>query len=59
VGYVVVTVLALLAGFAAGFAVFKRSERWCPGCGSLMTETHCSHWYPHAAMPTPEAAHRS
>jgi hypothetical protein len=24
---------ALLVGFVAGFALFKRSQRWVPGCG--------------------------
>ncbi|WP_434742451.1 hypothetical protein [Micromonospora sp. SH-82] len=37
----IMTGAALLVGFAAGFALFKRSQRWCPGCGSMISLTHC------------------
>jgi hypothetical protein len=41
VGYLVAAGSALLIGFVAGFALFKRSMRWCPGCGWPLTPEHC------------------
>lgn len=32
---------ALLVGFAAGFALFRRAQRWCPGCGMPISQAHC------------------
>jgi hypothetical protein len=34
---------ALLVGFAAGFALFRRAQRWCPGCGATISAAHCPH----------------
>ncbi len=34
---------ALLVGFAAGFALFRRAQRWCPGCGATISPAHCPH----------------
>jgi hypothetical protein len=41
VGCLVAAGSALLIGFVAGFALFKRSMRWCPGCGWPLTPGHC------------------
>ena len=40
-GITVAVSLALLVGFVAGFVLFKRSQRWCPGCGATITPAHC------------------
>lgn len=62
-GYPLVAVIAVLAallvGFAAGFVVFKRSQRWCLGCGSLITRAHCPHQHTTTAAPTREGVRQS
>jgi len=55
-GYAVAAVLALLIGFAAGFTVFKRSIRWCPGCGWTFTPDHCR--FANTATPAANAETR-
>lgn len=55
VGYLAAVMVALVLGFGVGLAVFKRSERWCPGCGSLLTELHCPHRGTAPAARLPEA----
>jgi hypothetical protein len=37
------SVMGLLAGLLGGFALVKRAERWCPGCGALVSVEHCTH----------------
>lgn len=37
----IVVCAALLVGFAAGFALFRRAQRWCPGCGMPISQAHC------------------
>lgn len=32
---------ALVVGFLAGFVTFKRSLRWCPGCGAVLRCPEC------------------
>jgi NADH pyrophosphatase NudC (nudix superfamily) len=32
---------AMMIGFVGGFATFKRSHRWCPGCGSMLRCGEC------------------
>ncbi len=39
----VAALLAATGGFCAGFVTFKRSQRWCPGCGTQITPAHCPH----------------
>jgi hypothetical protein len=34
--HLVITVAALLVGYLAGLLTFKRSNRWCPACGSSL-----------------------
>ena len=52
-GSTLVAVLAALVGFAAGFATFKRSQRWCPECGALITRSHCPRSLAIASARTP------
>jgi hypothetical protein len=35
-------VIAVLLGFGAGFMTHKRSDRWCPACGSTLRCTSCA-----------------
>jgi len=46
-------IVAVVAGFVAGFALFKRSHRWCPGCGTALRCTQCP------GQPTPHKARQS
>jgi hypothetical protein len=39
----VAILVTLLIGLISGMSLIKRSERWCPGCGSLLTLDHCPH----------------
>lgn len=41
-GYVVMSFVGLVIGFAAGFLLVKRSTRWCPSCGSDLKCTRCT-----------------
>jgi hypothetical protein len=34
--------IAVLLGFLVGFVTSKRSERWCPACGSTLRCTFCA-----------------
>jgi hypothetical protein len=36
-----VAVVALVVGFLAGFVTFRRSLRWCPGCGAFLRCPDC------------------
>lgn len=52
-GFVILgLVLAVLVGFVAGFVTRKRSERWCPACGSTLCCPSC------AGQPTQFEARR-
>lgn len=45
-GYVVLALVAGLAGLVAGFLVGKRATRWCPVCGLTLSISHCpAHGY--------------
>jgi hypothetical protein len=51
-GLVVIVVAALAVGFAAGFVTFRRSLRWCPGCGASLCCPQC----PRRPLPVPAAS---
>lgn len=38
----VAVVVALAVGFLAGLVTFKRSLRWCPGCGAVLRCPECA-----------------
>ena len=57
-GYVAAVILALAAGFAAGLALLKRSDRWCPGCGCPITLAHCPARYVEAVTAAAEKGRR-
>ena len=46
-------IAAVAVGFVAGFALFKRSNQWCPGCGTALRCTQC------AGQPTAHEARES
>ena len=37
----VITIFAAMLGFIAGLVTFKRSNRWCPRCGSTLVCPEC------------------
>jgi NADH pyrophosphatase NudC (nudix superfamily) len=39
---VLIGVVPLVIGFAAGFCTFKRSNRWCPHCGGRLRCQNCN-----------------
>lgn len=39
---VVVAIVVLPLGFLAGMLTFRRSQRWCPECGALLTCPDCA-----------------
>ena len=39
--YVVTVAVSMLVGFLAGVVAFKRTERWCPGCGATLKCVDC------------------
>jgi len=45
--YAVTAAAGLIAGFVGGLVTFKRSLRWCPGCGATLRCLEC------AGQPTP------
>jgi len=51
--YVGTLIVVLVVGFVAGFALFKRSHSWCPGCGTALRCTQC------AGQPTAHEARES
>jgi hypothetical protein len=38
---ILLIVVALFAGFAAGLLTFKRSSHWCPICGATLRCPDC------------------
>jgi hypothetical protein len=40
--FVGILIVALVVGFIAGFALFRRSQQWCPGCGSALRCMRCA-----------------
>jgi len=40
--YLACLILAVVVGFVAGFALLKRSHRWCPGCGAALRCLECT-----------------
>lgn len=40
-GYLAVTLAAVLVGLVVGFVIGKRATQWCPICGLTLSISHC------------------